>query len=241
MAPRPPKFWWTRCIAGVEASGGAKERLGGAPAVCGATWRDKPLVEKQRTRAEAGAGMARGKSGAQEVFELHELAKLFNLPDINDFEFDGEAWSQGYKEAIREGKSEDEAEEQARKWEESEQDEAFRHWKGAVEHVAEQLFEQHGMVLVEEQKQIPKAKGGGSYTLYRVAPEKSWDDAMAKILDTIHGVGMFEFASLKEFRESGPYRSSKEAVLKHLHWMKDRPEVYGTTRPQAMFDRQMRY
>jgi len=62
MAPRPPKLWWQRCVAGVEASGGAKERLGGAPAVCGATWRDKPLSEKIRQRAEEGAGMASGKS-----------------------------------------------------------------------------------------------------------------------------------------------------------------------------------
>lgn len=238
MAPRPPKLWWQRCVAGVEASGGAKERLGGAPAVCGATWRDKPLKEKLRQRAEEGAGMASGKSGAQEVFELHELAKLFKLPDINDFEFDSEAWSQGHRHALKEGKSEEEADEEGRKWEEAEQDEAFKHWQGAVEHVAEQLFEQHGMVLVEEKK---KSKGGGSYTLYRVAPEKSWDDAMAKILDTIHGVGTFEFESLKEFRKSGPYKSSKDAVLRHLYWMRDRPEVYGTTRPSRMFEMQMRY
>lgn len=187
--------------------------------------------------------MARGKTkgGAQEVFELHELATLFKLPDINDFEFDGEAWGQGYKEALKEGKSEDEAEEQGRKWEEAEQDEAYKHWRGAVEHVAEELFGQHGLILVEEKKQISKSKGGGSYSLYRVAPEKNWDDAMAKILDTIHGVGVHEFASLKEFRESGPYKSSKDAVLQHLHWMKDRPEVYGTSRPRGMFDSHMRY
>jgi hypothetical protein len=57
MAPRPPKKWWRSCVAGVEASGSAKERLGGPPAVCGAVWRDKTPAEKRATRR---AGHASG-------------------------------------------------------------------------------------------------------------------------------------------------------------------------------------
>lgn len=175
----------------------------------------------------------------KDIFDLQELASLLDLPKFDDFEFDDTSYGQGYDAAIEEGKTEDEAMEQGVKWEEGEQKEVFRKYRNAVEHVAEQIFDQHGLIIVEEKKTLPKSKGGGSYSLYKVAPEKSWDEAVNRILETINGVGMFEFNSRREFIDSGPYKSSKDAVLQHLHWMKRRPEVYGDTRPRRMFDRQM--
>lgn len=51
---RPPRGWWRRCVGGVEAGGSADPRLGGAPAVCGATWARKPEAERRRIAVAEG-------------------------------------------------------------------------------------------------------------------------------------------------------------------------------------------
>jgi len=48
MAKRPPEEWFSRCVAGVTESGGAKKRLGGPPAVCGRVWFDKSAAEQAK-------------------------------------------------------------------------------------------------------------------------------------------------------------------------------------------------
>ena len=50
---------------------------------------------------------------AKDAFELHELAALFDIPDSDTITMieNPDLWHAGYQEAIREGKSEEEAEE----------------------------------------------------------------------------------------------------------------------------------
>jgi hypothetical protein len=179
---------------------------------------------------------------AKDAFELHELAALFDIPDSDTITMieNPDLWHAGYQEAIREGKSEEEAEEQGQKWEWAEQEEIFRNYKNAVEGIADKMFGDHDLVLVEKKVRPKGAKKDVTYSIYKIAPETTWDNAAMKIIDTINGVGMFEFSNLKEFKSSGPYSSSRDAVLQHLHWMKRRPEVYGDARPNALFERAMR-
>ena len=177
--------------------------------------------------------------------EITEIAKLLGLPgpeawtewfnESGDPTY-GQAYDAAYDEAVEDGMSEDAAdtvaEEAAYKAEQIVGDEHYLACEAALLHVAEKLFEQHGLELQQDAKK--------SY-LYEVVPIKSWEAAARKILETIHGVGMFEFSSLKEFISSGPYRGARGAVLNHLHWIKDAPAVYGERSPRDMFDRYLRY
>lgn len=67
-----------------------------------------------------------------------------------------------------------------------------------------------------------------------------WDKAAISVIMTINGVGNFHFNSLKEALDSGPYASSKEFVLKHLHWLKDYYEVYEGSKIKNVFQRRFR-
>jgi len=166
------------------------------------------------------------------TISLGDLIKLFKLPDPDEYETSGDSYSYGYKEAIDEGLSESEAEERGLKYEQSDQDEAFAQIHGGIMHVADRLFGEHGLVLV------PKGKGKHPWE-FTLKPAKSWKDAGYEIVKTINGVGMFEFSSLKDALDSGPY-TEREFVLSHRHWIKQWPEVYGEGRPRSMFDRYLR-
>lgn len=107
--------------------------------------------------------------------------------------------------------------------------EVYGKWHGAVMRVAEDLFERHGLELVG-------AHGDEDYPFeYRVTPSDSWPAAAEKIMQTINGVGMFQFDSLREFLRSGPW-TAREAVLLHLGTIKDYPEVYGSSSPQRQYE-----
>lgn len=62
-----------------------------------------------------------------------------------------------------------------------------------------------------------------------------WDAAARKIIETINGVGIFQFDSLQEALDSGPYDSSREFVLAHLHHMKDYYEVFEGSKIRNVF------
>ena len=166
-----------------------------------------------------------------------DLAKLFDIPtwdDISERNDYSEAYSAGRREALKEGLSEDEADEQGQKWEQAEQDEGFNKWHDGLMHVAEELFGQHNLELT------PKGKHGGKRAFeFKVSPTKSWTDSAAKIVETINGVGQFEFRGVKDFMESGPY-TAREAVLHHLHQISNYPEVYGGGSASSMYDRYVR-
>lgn len=67
-----------------------------------------------------------------------------------------------------------------------------------------------------------------------------WDASARKLIETINGVGRFHFDSLKDALDSGPYASSKDFVLKHLHWLKDYYEVYKGSKIKSVFQRRFR-
>jgi len=181
--------------------------------------------------------MAGGRRSSHVTIE--EVADLLGLPawdDVSEANADhtGEVGHGTYKQALADGASEAEAEEAGLAAQDAAMDEVYANWHGAVESVAEALFREHGLVLAPA-----SARGGRHPYDFDVAPAASWRDAAARIMDTIHGVGMFEFGSLREFLDSGPY-TPREAVLAHLHWIKDRPAVYGEPRPRRMYERAWR-
>jgi hypothetical protein len=181
-----------------------------------------------------------------EKLDLTELAKLLDLPTQDDIMEDlSEAEMQVYADALGELRRERERdleegeelspedeealEEEARTISEKEAAHNYRNYVHAVEAAAEKFFELHSLGVTSE-------KDDG---VYIVEPMESWEKSADAIRETINGVGMFEFSDLDEFLESGPY-TPKEAVLSHLHWMKDYAEVYGDPSPQRVFERAMR-
>lgn len=143
-------------------------------------------------------------------------------------------YEQSYKYAIeQEGKTEEEAYDFATKAEEEELSEQWNKYTSAVEGVAEHLFAVHHLVLTEKES---KRKG----TRYLVSPQKSWRDSGKQLIETINGVGYFHFSNVGEWLRSGPY-SPKEAVLGHLHWIKDYSKVYGDYSAEYRIERRMQW
>jgi hypothetical protein len=161
-----------------------------------------------------------------DTIDIEALAQMFGIPTFEEAwneDVDWEAFDYARKEALENGASDDEADEKGRDAEQEDSGERFRLWHDAVTSAVEHEFEEHGLTLVPR-----TGRGRDSRTPweYRVVPTVSWTDAARKILHTINGVGMFEFRNVREFLDSGPY-TARQAVLKHLHWLKDRAEVYG--------------
>lgn len=172
---------------------------------------------------------------------MEQIAKLLELPTPDEFS-DGlmeycETYSYVYREAIEEGASEEDAEERVQKAQQEEQDEAYGRYRRAVEQVAEKLFREHGLEFtpVKVKGKVPQFPWE-----YRVYPIRTWQDAANNLRETINGVGMFYFGSLKEFLSSGPY-TPRETTLQHLHWIKWHPKVYGDYDASYHYNRAMRY
>jgi len=158
---------------------------------------------------KGGKAQPTGKINLDELAELLGVTPWDKLDDMNqDY----------YWEA---GGGTEEGEQEAR-------DEVFRKYHDALNNTADDLFEQHGLVL----NPVGKARTPYEFT---IAPKKSWDDAAVLVLDTINGVGMFTFSSVREFLDSGPY-TARQAVLQHLHYIKRRPEVYGERSARDRFE-----
>lgn len=115
---------------------------------------------------------------------------------------------------------------------EEEEGEAVEVYTASVLTVAERLFAEHKLTLVE-------LKGKYRGWSWRIRPETTWRDAAAELVTTINGVGMFEFRDVREFCRSGPY-TPKEAVLNHVGWIKWHPEVYGDGSAKSMVENEMR-
>jgi hypothetical protein len=49
------------------------------------------------------------------------------------------------------------------------------------------------------------------------------------LVDLINGCGPFYFEGVEEWVASGPYESTTDAILKHLHWISEHGSVYGTS------------
>ncbi len=163
-----------------------------------------------------GAGRAQNnmqqKSAPKQRLYHEDLAELLGVKPVNDVSERNQWWE----------------------LDDDDRDEAERNYMRAVETVADNALRDHGMTLIER-----KGRGRG-HTYYEIAPVTSWEDAERKIIETINGVGYFHFSSPREFRSSGPYRSAKDSVAQHLHWIKRAPEVYGDQSYERRVERQMR-
>lgn len=173
--------------------------------------------------------MSATKRKYQDTFTLDEIAELVGVETwdkIEDRNPDawGDYWLHARKEALADGLSDDEADEKGREAEDEARSESFRKWENALLRAAKEIIGEHGLDI--------KPLKTKSY-LYKLSPAESWEAAAAKIIDTINGVGYFEFRNVKEFRDSLP-ATTRGAVLEHLHWMKRRPEVYGTSSAERL-------
>lgn len=151
---------------------------------------------------------------ASDKVNLDQLVYVFDLPTWDDIE----ELNRDYISEVAGNDYEDEDEQMAAQ--ERVEEELYSQWHGAVIHAAERLFVEEGLELT------PVGHHKYPYE-YRIIPERSWNDALSKIVETINGVGMFRFSSVREFMESIPTRSARQAVLSHWHVAADSPEVYG--------------
>ena len=111
----------------------------------------------------------------------------------------------------------------------AERDEAWIRYSNALESCCKKLLELHHLDLSPTKKPW----------LFKIVPKESWEKSAAEVMQTINGHGLFYFASLRIFLDSGPY-TPRAAVLTHLHWLKKWPEVYEGTKASRMFDRMYR-
>lgn len=109
-------------------------------------------------------------------------------------------------------------------------EEDAKKFKKAVEQVAQDLFKKHHLDLTESEV-------GG---VYEIAPTETWEKAAQEIIETIHGVGLFHFSSLEEFLNVGPHTTLEDAVLAHLEWIPDYPEVYDGVKARTLVERKLR-
>lgn len=63
-----------------------------------------------------------------------------------------------------------------------------------------------------------------------------WNEAAEIVIESINGYGMFHFDSVEELILSGPYAGAKEACLAHIHWHKERGDIFGEAGIQRVFD-----
>jgi hypothetical protein len=171
--------------------------------------------------------MAKGKK-VSDVRNMDQLAKMFGLPDSESVIERNEQYIHEVADEANEGDDESimDAQERAER-------EVYEKWHAAVQHAADVLFDKHDLELAPIYRD--KKKLDYPYE-YRVTPRHSWPDAADKIRETINGVGMFQFDTLKEFLDSGPY-TAREAVLSHLAYIKDYAEVYGSTSAARLYER----
>ena len=115
-----------------------------------------------------------------------------------------------------------------------EHDRAWQQYEDAVLSVARQLFGHHRLDLIERTN---KKLG----TVYQVKPQSdaSWIVCAEHIRQTINGVGLFHFCSVKEFLSSGPY-TARSAVLEHLGWIPDYYAVYCDGTAKGRVERMIR-
>lgn len=182
----------------------------------------------------------------EDTKNINQLAGMFGLSDWDKLEdrnvdyfaeLGSYAYDEALKEATEDGDAEEVAEEKAGKAREEAEMEAsgelFHQWHNAVMSAVEPLFEVHGLTLT------PKGKKTNHPYEYKIVPTNDWKEAASKIIGTINGVGYFEFGSLQDFLDSGPY-TPREAVLSHLGHITSYPDVYGDLSPERSFERSFR-
>lgn len=168
------------------------------------------------------------------VYNIDEIAALLKLPkyeEVHENNLDYISETAKYQvggEVDWTNLSEEFMEAEA----EIENEEIFKPWHRGVMAAADDLFERHGLVLSPHGRVPPKALPFE----YKVTPVDSWLTAASAIMATITGYGMFDYPSVQDFIDSGPY-TPKAAVLSHLGWVKEYPGIYGSASAQTLFER----
>lgn len=70
---------------------------------------------------------------------------------------------------------------------------------------------------------------------FKIVPLESWNDAVRRIMYVINGLGEFLYKGVNHFLTSGPY-TARQAVLSHLHYVKEYYNVYGGSTPIERFN-----
>ena len=135
-----------------------------------------------------------------------------------------------YMQAIEDGEDEDKANE-AREEAQMEADDEIStaYINAAIETIENALGEHFALDLTE-------VKGRNNEGMrWKITPLRTWRESLGYIVETINGVGLFRFDSIREFLNSGPY-TEREGVLTHLHYLADYGSVYGDKSLQRTFD-----
>ena len=171
------------------------------------------------------------KKRTSEIFDLHGLARAFGLDiDLDKFMDDSlhyidEEGGYAYRAARKEGASEGKAEKAREKAEKMVHDNLELAYIWTVYETIEKEAEDKFDLNVTQQNP----------NRYKVTPKTDWKTSLKKIIETINGIGMFHFSSVKEFLDSGPY-TPREGVLTHLHYLADYGSVYGEASLKHQFE-----
>jgi hypothetical protein len=171
------------------------------------------------------------------IVNVDEMAEALKLPSWDTLD---EMNLQYYWEAAKgadEGLEGEAAEEALHAAEDEARTELFQKWHSAVVAVYEKLLDEHQLQMA------PRYTGKRRRSEYPfewvVRPKTTWQAAANALRETVNGVGMFHFSTLREFLSSGPY-TAREAALGHLHWMKDWFAVYGAGSASGAYESAMR-
>lgn len=194
------------------------------------------LIERLPTRKTPTRASSNPRATANTaIWDLAEQFGLEPYDEVHDrnWEVISDAGSAAWNEVLRESPRAEARAEKARVNAGRKADESMYHaWHSAVLSTVEPLLEEHGLRLAP----IDRSKRVRDYpALFRLVPALSWEDSARKLIRTINGVGEFEFSSLREFMDSGPY-TAREAVLSHLGWIQKWPEVYGEKSTKRRFE-----
>lgn len=117
-------------------------------------------------------------------------------------------------------------------------------WQAAYDSESERMFESlskaHSRALSavfeylkEECNLIATVGEEGGITL----SSDDWNEALARVIESVNGYGMFHFESPEDIILSGPYDGAKGATLAHFHWHESRGSVYGEPGVKEIFNK----
>ena len=168
------------------------------------------------------------------LFTLEQLAELLHLPlfTINEAWLDEELHQceqtllrQNYEDDIEETPEEvEKIEEQAQKAVDKEISLALSKYETIIVNNAEWLAKHYGLTIDKVDDYNWSFSPRSSVCI-------TWATICNALIDTINGVGMFEFANAKDFKDATSCSTYKEAAQKHLHHMYSYLEVYGHSYP----------
>lgn len=201
----------------------------------------KTKSSKRRAAPRSALRYNPGKKAAKFEFDIDELAGMFGLTkweDLRDFNenYLWESRNAAENEARRARRSESAVEKAGEKAEHDAEYELFRSWHRGVTTVADTYFGKHHLTLVP----VSMRRRNALPYKFRVEATDGWRKALREIIETINGVGSFYFKDPADIIRSGPYKSDRDAVVNHIHWIARWPEVYGERSPKSIYERAFR-